>query len=889
MKSDNRRPASTRLFRILLKLFPFDFRLEHGGEMEQFFRVQYREEKKEGRMAIVRLWLDTLVDFLTTAPREHWDLLRQDLGFAGRTLRKNWGFAAVAVATLALGIGANSGIFGFVDALLLQPMPLEDSDRLVRLYGTSSNHEFDVFSYPNYLDIRSQSQSLPLLAAHRRVPVSLNDGTEASAAQGELVTGNYFETLGVDAQLGRTLRPEDNVAPGGHPLVVISDGFWKRRFGSDPGVVGKSVRINGASYQVVGVAAPGFRGSHAVFPTDVWVPMMMVDQIRRLGVPITRRGWGWLAATGRLAPNVRIEQAQAELDGIADRLQRQHPRTNQGVGFRLHRASVLPEAYRSGVGGFLGVFTLVAGLVLLVACANVAGVMLARAAGRSREAAIRCSLGATHTHLVRLWLTESLLLAFLGGAAGLAVAALTQRGMLTLLAAETSGLTQGFSPQMQLDFRVFLFTAAISVLTALLCGLAPASRAAGASPADSLKQDAGAAATGRRKVRLRNALAVAQVMVSGVILISSGLLLRTLREARAFDPGFNTENLLVTPVNLSAYGYTPEAGRQFFLQLLARLEGLPGTQAASFASLVPLGGGMDQVGYRIPGHEPSPDRLTQSIHTVVVGPNYFQTMEVPIVFGRAFEAGDAKSGAPPVIVVNEAMANRFWAGQDAVGRRIQLGSEGPLLEIVGVARDVKQHSLGEQPEPHVYASFAQAQTSAVHFHIRASANPESLAPLVEEQIRLLNPDIAVAPVRKFSEVLEGPLFPQRALAAVTAVFGLLALLLTSVGLYGILSHGVQQRRREIGVRMVVGAPRAQILWLMIRHGLSLILSGLALGLLGAAAATRFLESLLFGVSSTDPLTFALVSLVLILVGLSACWLPALRATRVDPISALRYE
>ncbi len=885
-----RRALHDRFFRMLLRVFPLDFRLQHGSEMEQFFRAEYLNRRRQGgRMKIFKLWIETLFDFFKTAPTEHLDLLRQDLVFTLRSLRRTPGFTLVAVVTLALGIGANSGAFGFVNSLLLQPLPLSDPERLVRLHATSpSGGDFDVFSYPNFADIRSALEARVDLAAHRDVEASMRHGAAAVPARVELVTGNYFDVLGLVPTVGRLLTPQDDQVEGQHRVAVISHGLWKQAYGASPAAVGRPLRLNREEFTIIGVAPAGFRGTYGVFDTNVWVPMMMYRQVRHLGIPISRRGWGWLSATGRLGADIDLVEAQTLVDAVAARLREDHPRVNGDVGFRLFSASSLPESFQEGVSGFLGVFMLISGLLLLVACANIAGVLLARVVGRRRETAIRNSLGATHTHLVRQWLTESTALALLGGLVGLGFAEITQRTTLAILGADELGLPTGFSADPELDRYVLFFTLLLSLFTGLFFGFLPAARAGRAEPAIALKQDAGTASGGRGRIRLQSTFAVIQVVVSVVILVSAGLLLRTLREARAFDPGFDTRNLLVSSLDLSTLGYGKEEGYRFQSELKATIEALPGVDRVSLATNIPLGGGTDRLSYRIPGFEPSADRSTISLHTYAVGPDYFETMAIPILRGRPFSSAD-RAGAALVAVVNEAMSRRFWPDRSAVGERIQMHSDGPRIEIIGVARDIHYHSLGEDPAPHVYLALAQNYNPAVTIHVRALAQPESLVSPIAETISRLEPDMAVAPVRSFTRVLEIPLFPQRILAALTGIFGSLALALTTLGLYGTLSYLVTQRTPEIGIRMVAGAKRGEILWMVLRRGLSLAVPGLALGLLGALAVTRFLDSLLFGVSATDPLTFALVGLLLVSVTLAACWVPARRATLVDPIKALRYE
>jgi macrolide transport system ATP-binding/permease protein len=811
----------------------------------------------------------------------------QDLRFGLRMQLKNPGFTLVAVITLALGIGANTAIFSFVNSLFLSPLAVTNPEQVARLYAEDSRgRKFDVFSYPNYADLRDRSLTLQALAAHSFVAASVGLGAGAEDTEGEVVTGNYFNLLGVNAALGRSLSPEDDLTPGAHPVVVISHAFWQKRLGADRNAVGRKLYINGHPFTVVGVMPESFKGTYQAFPTDFWAPLMMQAQVRPGGSSLDDRGWGWLGGTARLKPGLTLAQAQAELDRLNKQLGLEHPKENRGVtAFRLYPASALPERFREGASGMLKFFMAVVGLALLAACANIAGLLLARMTARQREVAVRLSLGATRGRLIRQLLTESLLLAFSGAVAGLLFAVWLADGLMAITPPDFGN----FSPAQRLDARVLAFTLAVSVLAGVLCGLFPALRASRSNLVNALKGGGLATSGGRHRSRLQQAFVVAQVSVSLTLLVAAGLLLRSLQTAAAFDPGFKTDNLLLARFDLRRHGYDQERGQAFYRQLIERLKSLPGARAVTSATIVPLGTGRETRGFRIPGHVPPNGDSFFSIGNNNVGPDYFATMGIPILRGRDFDDRDAQPGARPVAVINETMSRRFWPNADAVGQSIQPGGNRPPIEIIGVARDIKYYSLAEGPQPYVYTSAAQLYTPYLTLQLRTSGDPKALADAVRKEIERLAPNVAITQLTTFAELRQAPLFPSRAMATVSSLFGLLALLLSGVGIYGVTSYAVRRRTGEIGVRIALGARRGDIYRLILGQGLAITLIGVGVGLAAALAITRFLSSQLFGVSARDPLTFAGVSLLLTFVALLACWIPARRAAKVDPLVALRTE
>ena len=816
--------------------------------------------------------------------------LLQDVRYGLRLLAARPAFTAVAVLTLALGVGANTAIFSYVNSLFLRPLPYREADRLVRLHGEDAKRRRpSTFSYANYRDLSVRSQTLAGLAAHQYTTASLNAGAGPQSVQGELVTGNYFAVLGASAAAGRALTEDDDRVPGAHPVVVVSNKFWRTALNADPAATGRTVQLNGHAFSVVGVMPENFRGSYEAFDADFWAPVMMHEQVRPRGLALDMRGWGWLQGTGRLKDGVSLAQAQDELSRLATDLEREYPRSNTGQGFRLFPASALPEEHRRGLTGVLAFFTAVVSLVLLMACANIASVLLSRMASRRREIAVRQSLGATRARLVRQWLTESVLLGLAGGAAGLLIATWLSDAMLALVPPDL----RGFAPSARLDWRVLAFAFAVSALTGVLCGLFPALRAGRADIVGVLKDESTTSAGGTHRSRLQQLFVVAQVAVSLVVLTTAGLLLRSLSASESFDPGFDTENLLLARIELRPHGYKEDRGREFYRQLTDRLKSLPGVEGVTFARVVPLGPDSESQGFRIPGRAPQPTDDAPGILSIafnVVGPDYFAVMGIPLVRGRGFDEREARKGARPAVVVNETMARRFWPDGDAVGKTVIVPDDTPIeAEIVGVARDIKYYSLGEEPQPYVYASAGMIYSPSAIMHVRASSDPRALFSAVRKEVEGLDANVAVSELTTFAELRRVPLFTQRAMASVSGLFGLLALLLTSVGIYGQMAYSVSERTREIGIRLALGARRADIFRLVVRQGLLLAGLGIAAGLAASFALTGLLRSLLFGVTASDPATLASVSLLLAVVAFLACYIPARRATRVDPMVALRYE
>lgn len=808
----------------------------------------------------------------------------QDLRYAVRSLRRGRVATLVAVLTLGIGIGATTTVFSLVNDLLLRPLPAPDADRLVNVHRVSRDGSgFHSFAYPEYVALRDGNDALTGLAAWGVVPLALNDGGDAQRTLGMLVSGNYFGVLGLRPATGRLLSPEDDRVPGEAAVAVLGYRLWQRRFGGDRAIVGRTVRLNGQPFTVIGVAPRGFTSTLGPVAIDVFVPVMMAERLTtddRLSANSS-----WLELIGRLRSGVTRDRAAATLTTIAARLAAVDAQSNRWSSVHVTGTRGVAGEGHVVVGRFLAMLLALAGLVLAIACVNVANILLARATARRREMAIRLAMGAGRVRLVRQLLTETVLL-FLGGGAAAA-----------LVATWATGLLMAFRPPIDvplafdfgIDPRVFAFTVGVSLLSALVFGLAPALQASRPDVAPALK-DAQATPPGRlARIGIRNVLVVAQVTVSLVLLVTSGLFLRSLANATAVDPGFRPDNLLVLSFDLRLNGYSAERRVQFFRELGDRVAALPSVTAATFTSSLPLGPGNTVRGFWIPGRSEGPDSGLQRADFAAVAPGYFSTMDIPLRRGREFTARDG-TGAPPVVVINETLARLYWPGEDPLGKRLSMyGPGGPYAEIIGVTRDGKYRTLGEDPRPFVYAALLQEPGGAATLVARTAGNPAASLDPVRGLVRALDPGLPVFEARTMREYLGFALLPVRLAGTLLGVFGGIGLLLATVGIYGVTAYSVSRRTREVGVRMALGARPRDVLALVVRQGMTPALIGLAAGVLIALAVTRLLRSLLYGVSPTDALTFVATALLLTGAALAACYVPARRASHVDPMTALRYE
>jgi predicted permease len=819
------------------------------------------------------------------------EALLYDLRHAARVLAKSPGFTAVAVLSVALGIGANATIFSFLNAIFLRPLPVEDPGHVAFVFTSDfSGPLYGGSSYPDYLDFRTKTDAFAGLAAYTVAPMSLAEGSRTDRVFGELVTANYFAVAGLQASRGRTFHPVEDERPDAAPAIVLGDGFWRRRFGGDAAVVGKAVTLNGHPFTVVGIAPPGFTGMMRGLAVDLWVPMTMAGAIPSSD-KLDSRGSRWLFLLGRLKPGMTAETAQAQLAVLAGQLQQAYPDNWTDVKKKRRVATVVPESQarffpeaRGAVLGFLALLLSVVGLVLLMACTNVASLMLARATARRREIAVRLSLGASRGRIVRQLLTESLVLSLLAAAIGI-MAALWATDLFMAL---RPPVPLPVALDLHLDLRVLGFTLLLSLVTALIFGLAPALQASRAELLPALKDGSAAGTHGASNWSPRRLLVAAQMAMSLVLLIGAGLFLQSLANAHRIDLGFERTNLLLLSLDLRLNGYDEARGQRLYEQLLERANALPGVRSASLATEVPLGLGGRRRGITIEGYEAQSGE-DLGVHTSTVGPDYFRTMGIPLVRGRDFTAAD-RAGAPGVVVVNEAFVRRYWPDQDAIGKRVTQGNRnGTPAQVVGVVKDGKYVTLGEDPTPFFYVPFLQRYESDATLHVRTTGDPRALAEAMRREVRALDPSLPVFDVKTMTDHLGISLLPARLAGMVMALFGVVALTLAAVGIYGVMAQTVRQRTRELGVRVALGARPRDLLSMILAQSMRVALAGLAIGLAAALGLSRLVTSLLYGISPVDPATFVTIPALLTAVAMLASYVPARWATKVDPMVALRHE
>lgn len=813
-----------------------------------------------------------------------WERLLQDLRFGARSLRNTPGFTFIAVLSLALGIGGNATVFSWVEAVLLHPLAgVPQSDRLVAVETVMPNGEYHTSSYPDYRDFRDQNHVFSGVVGAELINTMLKLPQESEPERnwGEIVTENFFDVFGVQAAQGRFFHQADAHGLNSDPDVVLSYRFWQKRFGADPQVIGSSVSINQHLFTVIGIAPPGFTGAIVGIAAQYWVPMMM-QPAAFPGANLEYRAPGFVHILGRLRPGASITQANSELQTISARLQSQYPANSKNIGvhvFPLWEAHYGLQPFLLPVLGFL---TIVVVLVLLIACANVANLLLARATVREREIALRAALGASRGRLVRQLLSESLVLAVLGGLCGVVLAYGASNLLMYFLppAHLPMGLPLG------LNAWVLVFTLVLTLVTAILFGLTPALQTSRPDVNQALQEGGRTASGGAGRQRLRNLLVITETVLSVVLLVGAGLLVRSLHAAEHTNPGFNPEHVLIAAMDLRGNGYTDDQAAKFYGRLVEQLTTLPGVKSASMEGWVPLWiEGRGSTRPTVEGYTFRPEE-DHSVDYNVVGQSYFGTMQIPLVDGRDFNARD-NLDSPMVCIVNETMAQRFWPGQNPIGHRVN--SWGVWWTVVGVVKDMKYHSMNEQPESFLYFPFLQDAGPSVNILVRTDGPPLQFLNTVRAQVHALDPAATVVDSDDLSNLLSVSLFSYRVAASLSTVLGVLGLLLAAVGLYGVLSYSVNQRRQEIGIRMALGADRRSVLRLVVGGGLRLSLIGIVLGLAAALIFGRGLGSLLYGVRATDPVTLFGVAIVLLIVGLLACYLPARRATLVDPIVALRHE
>ena len=811
------------------------------------------------------------------------EMLVKDIRYGLRRLAQSPGFTLVAVLSLALGIGANTAIFSLVNTALLRPLPVERPEQIVSLANAAGARGFQSFSYPNYKDLRDRGgEVFDGLYAYRFAPLSVSHEGTSERLWGYVVTGNYFEVLGVEAALGRALTPDDDRLPGAHPVTVLSYESWQRRFGADPAVVGRSLNVNGRSYEVVGVLPKGFYGTEIIAAPELWFPVAMQAEIEVGNSWLDKRGVENLLIQGRLKQGVGLERAQATLDLIASQLEREFPEVNEGRRVTLSPPGFISAAMRGAVLGFTGLLMVVVAFVLLLACVNLANLLLARAADRRKEIAMRLALGASRARLVWQLMAESMLLAVVSGAAGVLLA----YWLVQLAAGLKPPVDVPLAIDLHIDYRVLAFTVVVSLLTGVLFGLLPAWQATKVELLTALKGET--ASGGPRRSWWKGGLIALQVALSLVLLVGGGLMLRALQRAQALDLGFEPQGAVEVSFDLRLQGYDEARGLEFQERLLERVRALPGVRAAGLVDLPPVDLHFSRDSVFVEGQLPERDARAPRVMVSRAGPGYFQALGTRLVRGRDFDRRDDEK-AQPVAVVNETFARRFWPAEDPLGKRFRQGGPGaPLLEVVGVVEDGKYAGLNEEPQGYVVRPLTQAYTGTNTLVLRADGDAKGLLALARGEVRRLDPHLPVSG-KTLEERLAMPLLPVRVGAVLLGGFGLLALLLAAVGIYGVMSYAVSRRTREIGIRMALGARASHVLRLTLRQGMTPVFIGVGMGLAAALVLTRLAKSLLFGVSATDPLTYAAVPALLTAVALLACYVPASRAAKVDPLVALRNE
>ena len=821
-----------------------------------------------------------------------------DIRYALRMLTKNPAFACVVVLTLALGIGANAAIFSLLDRVLLQSLPVANPDQLAVLSEYETKYEPGIgssFSYPMYQDLRDRNSAFSGVIARGGTQMNVTHGDRTERVSGELVSGNFFEVLGVRPWAGRLFTQDDDRTPGAHPVAVLSYGYWESRFNKDPELIGKTILLNEKPVTVLGVTPPGFFGVNLSSNPDVRVPLMMTPVFNPLPpTRLTSRRHQWLSVMARRKPDVSAEQAQASLNVTynqireleAERLAADSPNFNREK-FMARRIAVTPgdQGLRYLQKELSTSLLLLFGAtcaVLLILCANLANLMMARATVRASETAVRLALGAGRMRLLRQWLTEGVVLALMGGAAGVFIALWIKVGLIAFIPPD-----YGANLSSSFDWRLYLFILGISILLGFAFSLAPAIQAARQVLAPGLQIDSRSFTSAGRLLSLRSALILVQVALSLPLLVSAVLLVKSLQNLRARDTGFNNENVLFASVNPALNGYSNEKTAAFFENLLARTRALPGVKFASLATDTPVSGGWDQTGIVVEGYTRGENERVNADFTYVSS-DYFKSLEIPLVAGRDFDERDSL-GAPLVLVVNEKLAKQYFGTTDVIGKRIGL-DEVPDRTIVGVVKDALYINLREDLRRHVYVPITQEKViMGLTLHVKTTVDPQTVAEQLRAELKAIDPHLPLYNIKTLRTEIDESLVQERLVTWLSAAFGVLATLLTALGLYGVLTFSVARRTREIGIRVALGAQRRDVFRLIMIRGVLLVGVGVAVGLGASVAFSRLIGSLLFGVEPNNAMTLAAVSIGLIAVALLACFIPARRATKVDPMIALRYE
>jgi len=813
------------------------------------------------------------------------ETLLQDLRFALRMLRRSPAFSLLAIFCLTLGIGANAAVFSWMEGLLFRPYPLvAHQERLVALTGTARGESGHTgLSWPDFLELQRNCKLFDTFFVSKITGTTLSIGDRAQVVTGSIVSANYFEVLGVHPILGRAFEPSEDVGRSAHPVTVISYQLWKERFQGDPQIIGKTQRMDGVIHTIIGVAPEGFYGTFVGWAMKFWVPASMEDTFEAGGYKLEDRGERWIEAYGRLKPGVTIEQAQQEISAVAKRLENDYPATNRGRSIKLWPLWQTPFNNAGTLLPTLGTMLVVVVFVLLIACANVGNLLLVRSFARRHEITVRVAVGAGRRRLLQQLFMEGLVLSALAAAGGLLIARWCSH-LLVLLLPVRNGNAMHLPGEM--DWRVMTLSAAVCLVATLLFALLPAMQTSKVDLAATLRSEMAGVVHGRSKSWVRSGLVVVQVSLCFILLVGAGLLLQSLQNIRLDSPGFSTNGVLVTSVNLVASGYDAQRAKNFQDELIDRVQALPGVESAALARVTPLGyGTFSSAPIVVDGYQPPPEERP-SVEYNQVGPGYFATMGIPLVSGREFTRADNETAAP-VAIVNETMAAHYWQAKNPIGERLQVKDK--WLRIVGIAKTSKYESMRELPRPFFFVPRRQDFSVGAALNIRTQLRPEIMAAALSRELKAMDANLALYEVISLQEQLDRSSSPQKVAVTLTGVLAGLALVLAAIGLYGVMSYTVSQSTRELGLRMALGARTPELFRLVISRGLALTIAGIFLGAAAALGLTRLLGYLLYKVSPRDPLAFGSATLVLTIVSLIACFLPAWRATRVDPIVALRYE
>src|SRR5713101_3282483 len=811
------------------------------------------------------------------------ETMLQDLRFGFRMLRRSPGFSVLAILCLTLGIGANAAVFSWIEGILFRPYPaVTHQEQLLALAGTARGEPgHTAISWPDFADLQRNCTLFDAFFVSKIMGTTLSIGDRAEVTTGSIVSANYFDAIGVHPILGRGFEPGEDSGRNAHPVTVISYQLWKGRFKGDPQIIGKTQRLNNVLHTIVGVAPEGFYGTFVGWAMQFWVPASMEENFEAGGYKLEDHGARWIEAYVRLKPGVNLRQAQEEISAVAARLESAYPDTNRGRGIKLWPLWQTPFNNARTLLPTLEIMLPVVVFVLLIACANVGNLLLVKSFARRHEMTVRLAIGASRSRLLKQLLTEGLILSAFGAAGGLLVAYWCRHALVLLFPAR-GGVAMHLPGE--IDWRVLALSAGVCLLATLLLGLVPAMQTSKIDLAGALKSDSAGVVGGGGRAWVRSGLVVVQVSLSFVLLVGAGLLLQSLQRIRTMSPGFSTHGVLDTSVPLVAAGYDAPRAQSFQDELLNRVKALPGVESAAFGRMTPLGyGSFSSTAIAVDGYQPPPEEQP-TVQYNEVGPDYFATMGIPLVSGREFRRADDEKAAL-VAVVNETMAAKYWGGKNPIGERVQV--KGRWMQVVGVAKDSKYQSVRETPKPFFYVPLRQNFSRSAGLYIRTPLSPETMTTALAREVHALDGNLALYEVITLQEQVDRSTSPQQVAVTLVGVLGGLALLLATIGLYGVMSYAVSQSTRELGLRMALGAGTSNLLRLVMSRGLALTAGGVLLGAAAALALTRLLGNLLYNVSPRDPLAFGSAFVVMTIAALAACLLPAWRATRTDPARALR--